>query len=108
MKIDVMNWKPFLIGKMFDIHPTKAYKNLSKEELNDGGTTPFVVNSAENNGIGGFSTLEATEQGGIITFSDTTDGNTFFINLKVLSDLLMSKECILSKGNGPKMNCCFW
>ncbi|MBR2323108.1 MAG: restriction endonuclease subunit S [Clostridia bacterium] len=82
MKIDVMNWKPFLIGKMFDIHPTKAYKNLSKEELNDGGTTPFVVNSAENNGIGGFSTLEATEQGGIITFSDTTDGNTFFYQPK--------------------------
>ena len=31
-----------------------------------------------NNGINGFSTLEPTEQGGIITFSDTTEGNTFF------------------------------
>ena len=78
MKLDINNWKPFLIGDMFDIHPTRTYKNLSKEELNDGGSTPFVVNSAENNGIGGYSTLDPTEKGGIITFSDTTDGNTFF------------------------------
>lgn len=63
---------------MFDIHPTKSYKGLKKEDLDEEGTTPFVVNSAENNGIGGFSNLEPTECGGIITFSDTTEGNTFF------------------------------
>ncbi len=78
MKIDIAAWKPFQIKKFFDVHPTKAYKNMSKEELDDGGATPFVVNSAENNGIGGYSSLQATEKGGIITFSDTTDGNTFF------------------------------
>ncbi len=78
MKINTNNWEPFLIGAMFDIRPTKAYQNLSKDELDDGGSTPFVVNSAENNGVGGYSTLDATEHGGIITFSDTTDGNTFF------------------------------
>lgn len=78
MKINEKEWGSFLIRDLFDIHPTKAYKGLTKDELNDGGTTPFVVNSAENNGIGGYSTLEATEPGGIITFSDTTDGNTFF------------------------------
>ena len=79
MKINNKEWSPFLIGDMFDIHPTRAYKNLSKEELNDYGNTPFIVNSAENNGVGGYSTLEPTEKGGIITFSDTTDGNTFFV-----------------------------
>lgn len=74
----MQSWKPFQIKEFFDIHPTKAYKNMSKEELDDNGTTPFVVNSSENNGIGGYSTLDATEKAGIITFSDTTDGNTFF------------------------------
>lgn len=72
------NWKPFKLNTLFDIHPTKAYISLSKEELNDGGSVPFVVNSADNNGVGGFSSLEATEKGGIITFSDTTNGDTFF------------------------------
>lgn len=78
MKISTDDWKLFQIKDYFDIHPTKAYKNMSKEELDDGGSVPFVVNSSENNGIGGYSSLEATEKGGIITFSDTTDGNTFF------------------------------
>lgn len=78
MKNNIESWKAFQIKTFFDIHPTKTYKNMSKEELDDGGQTPFVVNSAENNGIGGYSSLDATEKGGIITFSDTTDGNTFF------------------------------
>ena len=55
MKVNVDSWKPFQIKRFFDIHPTKAYKNMSKEELDDGGLTPFIVNSAENNGIGGYS-----------------------------------------------------
>ena len=38
----------------------------------------MVVNSAENNGVSGLCDLSPTEDGGIITFSDTTDGNTFF------------------------------
>lgn len=78
MKIDTSTWKYFNIGDYFDIHPTKAYTGLSNKDLNDGGETPFVVNSAANNGIGGFSTKPATEKGNIITFSDTTEGNTFF------------------------------
>lgn len=80
--LNTNKWKPFKINTLFDIHPTKAYANLSKEELDDGGTVPFVVNSAEKNGVGGFSTLEATETGGIITFSDTTNGDTFFYQPK--------------------------
>lgn len=80
MKIDLESWKPYQIKAFFDIHPTKSYKNMSKDELCDGGSTPFVVNSAENNGIGGYSSLCATEKAGIITFSDTTDGNTFFLS----------------------------
>lgn len=82
MMIDIKKWRPFVIKDLFDIHPTKAYKNISKEELNDDGNVPFVVNSAVNNGVGGLSTFDATEKGGIITFSDTTNGDTFFYQPK--------------------------
>lgn len=33
MKIKNKEWLPYLIGDMFDIHPTKAYKNLSKRRI---------------------------------------------------------------------------
>lgn len=76
------NWKRIKVRSMFNIRPTKYYKNISKDDLNDGGTVPFVVNSAVNNGIGGYSSLPPTEKGNIITFSDTTNGNTFFYQPK--------------------------
>lgn len=82
MNNNVITWKEYRIGDLFDIRPTKMYKDLSSSDLNDGGTTPFVVNSGVNNGIGGHSSLEPTEPGNIITFSDTTDGNTFFFQPK--------------------------
>lgn len=82
MSNNVTLWKEYRIGDLFDIRPTKTYKDLSSSDLNDGGATPFVVNSGVNNGIGGYSSLEPTESGNIITFSDTTDGNTFFYQPK--------------------------
>ena len=30
-KIDTSKWKEFLIGDLFDIHPTKAYKKINIE-----------------------------------------------------------------------------
>lgn len=44
----------------------------------DDGDNPVVVNSSYNNGIGGYSTQEATEKGGMITFSDTTTADAIF------------------------------
>lgn len=76
--LNVNEWKEFKIGTMFEIYPTRNYKNMSNDDLDDGGNIPFVINSSENNAIGGFSTMPPTEKGNIITFSDTTDGNTFF------------------------------
>ena len=78
LKLDHVTWAKFKIGDFFEIRPTKAYKGLSADDLDDGGKTPFVVNSSVNNGIGGLCTLPPTEDGNKITFSDTTDGNTFF------------------------------
>lgn len=76
--LDIKEWKDFKIGNMFKIYPTKNYKEMSNDDLDDGGATPVIANSAINNGINGFSTLAPTEEGNIITFSDTTEGNTFF------------------------------
>lgn len=76
-KIDTSGWKEFLVGDLFDIHPTKAYK-MTNAQLMDDGDNPVVVNSSYNNGIGGYSTQEATEKGGMITFSDTTTADAIF------------------------------
>jgi hypothetical protein len=76
-KIDVSSWGEFVVGKLFNIKPTKAYK-LTNAELLDGGENPVVVNSAYNNGIGGASSKDTTEKGNMITFSDTVDANTIF------------------------------
>ena len=62
------------VNKLFDIHPTKSY-GLNNEDLyKEKGKTPVVSNSSESNGIGGYVNLDPTEKGGIITFSDTTNG----------------------------------
>lgn len=76
-RINITKWSEFRVGNLFDIKPTKAYK-LTNAKLLDDGATPVVVNSAYNNGIGGYSSLEATEKGGMVTFSDTVDANTIF------------------------------
>lgn len=75
--IDVSGWNEFRVGDLFDIHPTKAYKLTNKQLLNE-GTNPVIANSAYNNGIGGYSTQEPTENGNMVTFSDTVDANTIF------------------------------
>lgn len=64
----------FKIGDLFDIHPTKTYKMTNADIYKKAGKTPVVSNSSANNGIGGYVDLEPTEQGNIITFSDTTNG----------------------------------
>ena len=76
-KIDTQIWGEFKVGDLFEIHPTRAYK-LTNAQLLDGGPHPVVVNSAYNNGIGGYTSQEATEHGNMITFSDTVDASTIF------------------------------
>lgn len=75
--LEVDEWKEFRVGDFFDIHPTKTIDGISTNDCVGYGV-PLVVNSAENNGVAGLCDFEPTEKGGIITFSDTTDGNTFF------------------------------
>lgn len=81
--IDTSNWKGFIIGDLFDIHPTKAYKKTNAELYLVDGDSPVLANSSFNNGIGGYVDLDTTEDGGVITFSDTTTGtNTMFFQAK--------------------------
>ncbi len=76
--IDTSNWKEFKVSVLFDIHPTKNYGLNNSQLFETEGDTPVVVNSSYNNGIGGYVDLPATEEGGIITFSDTTTSEAKF------------------------------
>ena len=76
--IDTTKWKDFKVGVLFDIHPTKNYGLNNNELFETEGNTPVVVNSSYNNGVGGYVDLPATEEGGIITFSDTTSSDAIF------------------------------
>ena len=69
-----MQVRKFRCGDLFDIHPTKAYKCNNDGLFVKEGKVPVLSNSSVDNGISGFSGLEPTEEGGIITFSDTTTG----------------------------------
>lgn len=78
VKNNIQQWQDFKVGKLFDIHPTKAYKLTNKDLFHENGSYPVVVNSSYNNGIGGYSNLPVTENGNKITFSDTTTAESIF------------------------------
>lgn len=73
-----MKYVNIKVGDIFDIHPTKTYNKNNAELFNETGKIPVVANNSVNNGIGGYSNLDATEKGGIITFSDTTTADSIF------------------------------
>lgn len=71
-------FKQYKVKDFFDIHPTCAYKKTNKTLFSVAGKNRVITNTSNNNGIGGYSELGTTEQGNIITFSDTTDANAIF------------------------------
>ena len=71
-------FKQFRVGDLFDIHPTKTYKGNNKDLFDNNGKNPVLGNTSMNNGIGGYSSKPCTENGGIITFSDTTTADAIF------------------------------
>lgn len=71
--------KEFRIGELFEIHPTKSYGYTNDKLFSSKGTVPVVVNSSQNNGIGGRVNLEPTEKRIMITFSDTTTAESIFV-----------------------------
>jgi len=81
-EIDTASWREFRLGELFDIHPTKAYKMTNSTLLEVDGINPVVVNSSYNNGIGGYTNQKNTENGNMITFSDTTSSDAIFYQKK--------------------------
>ncbi|MCI8404061.1 MAG: type I restriction endonuclease subunit S [Clostridia bacterium] len=81
-KINTTYWQEYRIGNLFDIHPTKAYKLTNSSLFEKDGVNPVVVNSSFNNGIGGYTNQPVTEEGNIITFSDTTTATAMFYQAK--------------------------
>ncbi|WQX09284.1 restriction endonuclease subunit S [Helicobacter pylori] len=73
-----MTWQSFRLGDLFEIRPTKSH-NLTNSHLFDSNAkNPVVSNSSLNNGISGYSSLEPTEKGNQITYSDTTTSEGIF------------------------------
>ena len=101
--MDVIKYKQFRVGDLFDIHPTKTYKGNNSDLFDDNGKNPVLGNTSTNNGIGGYSSKPCTENGGIITFSDTTTADAIQIRLL---DIVMCKGCILIQINGQKNPYC--
>ncbi len=71
---DKIKFGEFKIGDLFEINPTKYYRLKNNEIINKNGKTPLVSNSSINNGVMGFSNLEANNKGNTISCSDTTLG----------------------------------
>ena len=68
----------FRVGDLFEIKPT-THHNLTNDLLySNDGENPVIANSSQNNGVTGYTNLNLTEKGNIITFSDTTDHNSVF------------------------------
>ncbi|MFP6101563.1 restriction endonuclease subunit S [Helicobacter pylori] len=77
-QLNAIKWGEFRLGDLFEIRPTKAY-NLTNSLLFDSNAkNPVVTNSSLNNGISGYSSLEPTEKGNQITYSDTTTSEGIF------------------------------
>nr|WP_314688199.1 restriction endonuclease subunit S [uncultured Porphyromonas sp.] len=76
--LEGVEWGEYRLGDLFEIHPTKAYKYTNNELFSFSGATPVVTNTSLNNGISGTVGLSPTEEGGIITYSDTTTSDAIF------------------------------
>jgi len=71
---DKIEWGEYKLGNLFKINPTKYYRLLNEEIISENGRVPLISNSSTDNGVMGFSNLEANNKGNTITCSDTTLG----------------------------------
>lgn len=78
-----IEWGYFKLGDFFKINPTKYYRLKNDEILSKKGSTPLISNSSTDNGVMGFSNLNALNKGNTLTCSDTTMGaETMFYQKK--------------------------
>lgn len=74
LMLENVEWGEYELGNLFDIRPTKYYKLKNEEILSPNGTVPLISNSSTDNGVMGFSNLDAKNTGNTLTCSDTTMG----------------------------------
>jgi len=74
LMLEKVTWAEYKLGDLFDINPTKYYRLKNEVIISENGTVPLISNSQTDNGVMGFSNLEATNLGNTITCSDTTLG----------------------------------
>ena len=67
-------WSEYKLGDLFHIKPTKYYKLKNKDILSKNGSVPLISNASTDNGVMGYSNLEALNIGNTMTCSDTTRG----------------------------------
>ena len=72
--MQAVKWGEYRLGDLFEINPTKWYKLTNEQIMSENGTVPLVSNSSTDNGVMGFSNLEANNSGNSISCSDTTLG----------------------------------
>ena len=82
-KNDKLQWSDYKLGDLFKINPTKYYRLKNDEILSKDGNIPLISNSSTDNGVMGFSNLDAKNEGNSLTCSDTTLGaETMFYQKK--------------------------
>jgi hypothetical protein len=67
-------WDKFKVNQLFIIDNTSSAKKKTQSVT----PTPVITNSSKNNGITKYENHDATEKGGIITYSDTTTTDAIF------------------------------
>jgi len=68
-----MIYKNFKISQLFSIIPSNTYGANVKDDmiLSEEGIVPYISNTINNNGLAGYSVLQANNLGNAITLSDT-------------------------------------
>lgn len=75
--------KLFSIEELFEVQNSTYYRGVPETDLYDAdGTVPVITNTSLNNGVKGYSRLEACNKGNVITLSDTIGGSPVFYQEK--------------------------
>ena len=94
--------KPFSLEELFDVKNCIYYRGVSETDLYaENGTVPVITNTALNNGIKGYSNMEARNKGNVITISDTIGDSSVFYQEKDFIGFPHLKKLIPKKNKLP-------
>lgn len=94
--------KLFSIEELFEVQNSIYYRGMPEADLYDAdGTVPVITNTALNNGVKGYSRLEACNKGNVITLSDTIGGSPVFYQEKDFIGFAHLKMLIPKKNTLP-------